>query len=219
VRTRAVAAVALVALAALVVLVFTGVLTGFDDYAIGRWMPWRQPSAPSLVHVRTVFLPETKPTTGATLVALWTYPASPLISALVVAACAYDLHRRGARTRAVGFLVLWLAANVLELVGKAGLARPALDVASFRHTFPSGHSLRAWIVAAAVTWTWRRGGLPAVAWATTVPIALVVLGDHTPTDVIAGVLLALCLIAATDVAVPAYPRGAAGTTTASPGRS
>jgi membrane-associated phospholipid phosphatase len=166
-----------------------------------------------------VFLPETRPTAGATLVALWTYPASPLISALVVGACAYVLDRRGARTRAVGFLVLWIAANALELIGKAGLTRPALDVASFRHSFPSGHSLRACIVAAAVAWTWRRAGLAAVAWAASVPIALVALGDHTPTDVIAGVLLALCLIAATDAAVAAYPRGAAGTTTASSGRS
>lgn len=218
-RARAVAAVSLVALAALAALVFTGALTGFDDYAIGRWMPWLRPSAPTLVHVRTLFLPETRSTAGATLVALWTYPASLLISALVVGACAYALDRRGARARAVGILALWTAANALELIGKAALTRPALEVDSFRHSFPSGHSLRACIVAAAVAWTWRRAGIAAAAWAATVPIALVALGDHTPTDVIAGVLLALCLIAATDAAAAAYPRGGAGSTTASSGRS
>jgi len=219
VRARAVAALSLVALAVLAGLVFTGALTGLDDYAIARWMPWLRPSAPTLIHIRTVFLPETRSTAGATLVALWTYPASPLISALVVATCAYALDRRNARRRAVGVVALWITANVLELIGKAGLTRPALDVASFRHSFPSGHSLRACIVAAAVAWTWRRAGIAAAAWAATVPIALVALGDHTPTDVIGGVLLASCLIAATDAAVAAHPRGGAGSTTASSARS
>jgi membrane-associated phospholipid phosphatase len=91
-------------------------------------------------------------------------------------------------------------ANGLELIGKSSLTRPALTVDSFRHSFPSGHALRACIVAAAVAWTWGHLGVAAAAWALTVPVALVALGDHTPTDVTAGVLLAICLIASTEVA-------------------
>ena len=197
-RARAVVALSSAALAALIVLVLTGALTGIDDYAIRRLMPWLEPSAPTLIHVRTLFLPESRRTAGATLVALWTYPASPLVSAIVVAACAYVLERRGARRRAIGIVGLWVVANGLELIGKSSLTRPALTVDSFRHSFPSGHALRACIVAAAVAWTWRRLGVVAAAWALTVPVALVALGDHTPTDVIAGVLLAICLIAATE---------------------
>jgi len=198
VRARAVLVVSVAALAALVALVLTGALTGVDDYAIRRLMPWLRPSAPMLVHVRALFMPESRPTAGATLVALWTYPASPLVSAIVVAGCAYVLERRGRRRRAIGIVVLWIAANALELIGKSSLTRPALTVDSFRHSFPSGHALRACIVAAALAWTWRRLGVVAGVWALTVPVALVALGDHTPTDVIAGVLLAICLIASTE---------------------
>ena len=197
-RARDVLAFSSVALAALVALVLTGALTGVDDFAIRRLMPWLRPSAPTLIHVRTLFLPESRPTAGATLVAWWTYPASPLVSAILVAACAYVLERRGARRRAIGVVGLWIVADGLELIGKSSLTRPALTVDSFRHSFPSGHALRACIVAAAVAWTWRRLGLAAAAWASTVPVALVALGDHTPTDVVAGVLLASCLIAATE---------------------
>jgi membrane-associated phospholipid phosphatase len=38
-------------------------------------------------------------------------------------------------------------------------------------------------------------GVAATAWALLVPVALVLLGDHTPTDVVGGVALAACLIA------------------------
>ena len=88
--------------------------------------------------------------------------------------------------------VLWVAANVLELLGKLIVERPNLylhgmHVSGFDHSLPSGHTLRSLVVATALAATWRTGRA-ALAWAATIPFALVVLGDHTPTDVVAGLL-------------------------------
>jgi membrane-associated phospholipid phosphatase len=49
------------------------------------------------------------------------------------------------------------------------------------------------LLAAALAWTWRRTRL-ALVWAASVPVALVVHGDHTPTDVAAGALVAVGLL-------------------------
>jgi len=180
---------------ALAVLVATGAFTSFDDYAVAHWMPWLRESTPRLIHVSSVFVPQTRSTLGGTLVGLWTYPASPFISVLVVAGCAYVAVRRGRARTAVSVCALWIVANAAELVGKVVIARPPVGVAGFRHSYPSGHTIRACVVAAVITWTWRRAGAAATAWALLVPVALVLLGDHTPTDVVGGVALAACLIA------------------------
>jgi membrane-associated phospholipid phosphatase len=195
VRSTTVAAASALAFGLLLALVLEGTLTGVDRYAVLHFMPWLRPSASHLIQPATLFIPGTRPTIAGTLVALWTYPASPLLSALVVAGCAYALERRGARRIAVTVVALWIAANAVELAAKAAIARPSVGVAGFRHSFPSGHMLRASILAAAVAWTWRRAGAAVVAWTVTVAVALVALGDHTPTDVIGGLLLSTCLIA------------------------
>jgi membrane-associated phospholipid phosphatase len=41
---------------------------------------------------------------------------------------------------------------------------------------------------------WRRAGRPALAWAVGVACALVAIGDHVPTDVLGGALLAAALV-------------------------
>jgi membrane-associated phospholipid phosphatase len=172
-----------------------GVFTGIDRYSARHLMPWLEPSTSRLINIGALFLPETRPSLGGSLVALWTYPASPFISGLVIAACAYAVDRRGDRRAAFSFFVLWIVANVLELIGKLVIARPAIGVHRFQHSYPSGHTLRAFVIAAVVTWTWRRTGPTVTVWALAVPVALVLLGDHTPTDVVGGLLLASCLIA------------------------
>ena len=172
-----------------------GVLSGVDRYSVRHLMPWSEPSTNSLINVGALFLPETRPSLGGSLVALWTYPASAFVSALVVGGCAYIVDRRGNRQAAVNICALWIVANALELIGKIAIARPAIGVSRFQHSYPSGHTLRACVIAAVVGWTWRRMGPAAAAWALLVPVALVLLGDHTPTDVAGGLLLAGCLIA------------------------
>lgn len=181
---------------ALAGLVVAGVLAGVDRYAVRNLMPWLEPSSSSrLIHLGGVFVPDSRPSVGGTIVAVSTYPASPFISALIVAGCAYAVARRGHLRAAAGFLALWVVANVIEVAAKVALEKPPVGVSGFRHSYPSGHTLRACIVAAVLAWTWRRIGLVAAVWALTVPFSLVALGDHTPTDVVGSVFLAVCLLA------------------------
>ena len=170
---------------ALAALVAAGVFHGLDQYAVDHWMPWLQAKSHPLVAIGTLFVPETRWTLGGTLAALWTYPASVLPSALVAGYATWRL--RDPRPAA-----LWVVANAVELAGKLAVERPALythgrHITGFDHSLPSGHTMRSLVVAWSLAALWRRGRL-AYAWALTVPFALVVTGDHTPTDVVAGAL-------------------------------
>jgi membrane-associated phospholipid phosphatase len=108
-----------------------------------------------------------------------TLPASFLIALAIVAW----------RSRALALGLV--AAVVVEVICKATIVRPALyagtlHIGAFDSSFPSGHTLRTVIVAAALA--------PVVgAWAAVWAIASIVLlqlaGWHTPTDIAGGVLL------------------------------
>jgi len=176
--------------------VHVGAFTRLDRYAVEHWMPWLRPSHPRLIHLHTLVVPETRHTLGGTLVGLWTFPASPVVSALLVGSAALALDRRARRREAVSWCAVWVVGNAIELATKLSLSRPRLDaVSGFDNSFPSGHTLRAFLVAAALAAAWPRLRV-AYLWALGVPFALVVLGDHTPTDVVGGALLASALIAA-----------------------
>jgi membrane-associated phospholipid phosphatase len=155
-------------------------------------MPWPQFGPHHLVQVASVFKPETRASLGGTLVALWTYPASPFISGLVVLACAWRLPRR----EGVAAIGLWVAANAVELAGKLIVSRPSVGRPGFSDSFPSGHTVRAFVTAAILAWAWRRAAAPALVWAVGVAVALVAIGDHVPTDVVGGALLAAALVPA-----------------------
>ena len=168
-------------------MVWAGAFTSLDHYAVGHLMPWAHFGPHHLIEVASVFKPQTEGTLGGTLVALWTYPASPFVSGLIVLICTW-------RRRTPWFLVLWVAANAIELAGKLIVTRPSVGVSGFSDSFPSGHTVRAFVTAAVLYWTWRRAGPPAVLWAVGVACALVAIGDHVPTDVIGGALLAAALV-------------------------
>lgn len=162
-------------------------------------MPWARFGHHRLIDFGSVFTPQTEHTLGGTLVALWTYPASPFISGLIVLICAW-------RLRSVTPIVLWLAANAVELAGKLIVHRPSVGEPGFSDSFPSGHTVRAFVTAAILAWTWDRAGLPAVIWAVGVACALVAIGDHVPTDVIGGALLAGCLVSFARSPARRFPR-------------
>jgi membrane-associated phospholipid phosphatase len=170
--------------------VWIGACTRLDRYAVHHWMPWSHFGPHRLIEVASVFRPQTESTFGGTLVALWTYPASPFISGLIVLACAWKLGGR----RGVVAIGLWIVGNAIELIGKLVVARPSLGEPGFSDSFPSGHTLRAFVTAAILAWTWRRAGTPAFVWAVGVACALVAIGDHVPTDVLGGALLAAALV-------------------------
>jgi membrane-associated phospholipid phosphatase len=173
------------AFAALAVLVAAGAFTRFDQWAVDHLMPGARfhhanggllDGLVPLLHSRW----ESAYGIAANVVTL---PASFLVSVAIVFAC----------SRALG--VTLLAAVAVEALCKEVLTRPALydgsfQIASFDSSFPSGHTLRTLIVAAAVAWRWPRVRYLPAAWAT-LSLALIQLaGWHTPTDIAGGALLA-----------------------------
>jgi membrane-associated phospholipid phosphatase len=192
-----------VAFAVLASLMVAGRLARIDQYAVDHWMPQAEPSdgssSTSIVHALL-------PTLGGPLQAfcnLWTFPASALLSAATLAVCCAVLVRRGQRRAALAWTVAWFAANVVEVVGKQVLHRPPLHAVedglrvsfdNFGHSFPSGHALRTVVTAALVVTVWRKAAIPVLAWAVVSVVALVVSADHTPSDVLGGVLLALAAV-------------------------
>jgi membrane-associated phospholipid phosphatase len=192
-RGRAIVVPVLAALVVLTTLVATGSLRGADQFAVSHWMPWLAPRRHALLDVTSLLVPARHGTVAARALDAWTYPASVLASAVIVAVCAY-------RTRRWILVALWVAGNAVELVGKLALGKPALftahhvHVTGFDHSYPSGHTIRGALVAAAVAVTWPRVAPVAAVWFATVPFVLVVLGYHTPTDVIGGALVAALLL-------------------------
>jgi membrane-associated phospholipid phosphatase len=173
----------------------TGVLRTFDQHAVDHWMPWLQARHHPLVTLGGLTFPTLDPPAGHTALELWVYPAAVLPSLLIVLAAATRLARRDALV----WCALWCAGNGFEVAGKLALHRPRLykhgrHVSIFDASLPSGHTIRAFILAGAVATAWRSGRL-ALVWAATTPFTLVVSGWHTPSDVAAGVFVALMLAA------------------------
>jgi membrane-associated phospholipid phosphatase len=191
------------ALAALAALVTAGTLATIDQYAINHWMPDFQPSSGL---GGTTIAGQLYPHLGSPLNAfcnLWTFPASPFCSGLLVAICCVALVRRGRPVAAAAWAGAWVVGNLAEEAGKHFLHRPPLHALvhgmrvsfdGFGHSFPSGHAIRAVITAAVVVAVWRRFALPALVWTLVALVALVVGAFHTPSDVVGGVLVALLTI-------------------------
>lgn len=177
-----------VAFATLAVLVAAGALTGIDQWGVDHLMPsagfrhgragWLEAAVP-LLHQRW----ESPLAIAANVVTL---PGAALVSLAIVVAA----------SRVVGFglLAAWAAGSAVELVCKHVLVRPALydgtfHITAFDSSFPSGHALRAVLVACAVAGVWRRARRPAVVWVVASVVLLQLAGWHTPTDLAGGLLL------------------------------
>ena len=177
------------------ILATTGVLRSIDQYAVDHLMPWLEVRRHPFVTFGTLTVPGFDPPAAKAALELWTYPAALLPSLLIVLAVGWRLVRRDA----IVWCALWLAGNAIELAGKLTLRKPdlyhhSIHVTAFDTSLPSGHTIRALILAGVVACAWRSGRL-ALVWAATVPVALVVEGAHTPSDVVAGVFVVLTLAA------------------------
>ena len=195
------------AFVALAVLVATGHLDALDQYAVEHWMPGLEPERAddTVPEIWGVFLPF-----GLEPVPWWqrlldgyTYPASVFVSFAVFAAVSLVLWRRGKRIAAAVWFATWFVADAIEVAVKVGIEKPALytvddgvlrHLAAFDHAFPSGHTLRAVLVAAVLLYVWRRVGLVLAAWAALVPVCLVVASAHVPSDVVGGVIFGVLVV-------------------------
>lgn len=176
-----------------------GGFTRLDQWSLDHVMPWLSPvSHPSTI--ASIMLPFDSRTRGVEIpLRLWTYPASVPVSALVLGLCVTLLWRRGARVAAAAWATAWVASNAAEVGGKHYIHRSALHVlwhgrsahvVGFDDSFPSGHTLRALLLAVLLVLVWPHARTAAVAWVAVTFALLVVTNAHTPSDVLGGVLLA-----------------------------
>jgi membrane-associated phospholipid phosphatase len=199
--TQLVLAAAFAVLSALVV---AGACTRIDQYAVDHWMAHVSSQAGS-ASVWSAFRPYPRGGSASeTAFNIWAFPACVDISALGLMLCCVALVRRGQRSRASVWVAAWVAGNGIELAGKRLLDRPALmstvnglrrNIQDFDNSFPSGHTIRALLLAFMLAAVWPRLARPLLLWAVGVCIVLVLDGDHTPSDVAGGLVAALFVLA------------------------
>jgi membrane-associated phospholipid phosphatase len=174
------------AYAALASLVATGALNGIDQWAVDHVMPGvsRLGDEPTLLEAAVPLL-GAKWGTGLQVVAnVVTVPAQGFVSLAILLA----LRKRR-------WLVAWFVANVIEVLCKHVIVRPPLyhdgtHLLGFDSSFPSGHTLRALILAVALSAAWPRFRRPLAAWAAATLALLVLAGHHVPSDIVGGIVLA-----------------------------
>lgn len=182
-----------------------GGFADIDQWSLRHAMPWLSP----LTHPQTlssILLPFHGHQPAPEILAkLWLYPASVPVSALVVGICCGLLWRRGRRSAAAAWAAAWVVCNTAEALGKELIHRPSLyviwhgrrtHVTGFDNSFPSGHTMRALLVAAVVGLLWRRALPTTLLWAAVTFALLVVTNAHTPSDVLGGALLAGSIVVA-----------------------
>ena len=177
------AALLAIAFATLAALVGAGLLTRFDQWGVDHLMPGADFRAgePTFAESLVPLLGAHWDTWLGGVADIVTLPASFLISVAIVAW----------RSRVLALaLIAAVAVEAVckELIERPGLYDDAFHIAALDSSFPSGHTLRAVIVAAAV-WPALRGW--AIAWAVASIVLLQLAGWHTPTDILGGVLLGL----------------------------
>ena len=166
------------AFAALAVAVAAGAFTGLDQWGVEHVMPGGHFTgrAPSLLDSLVPLAGTRWSSAWSVLANVVTLPASFLVALAIVAW----------RSRVLAALLV--AAVAVETLCKELLARPELHhgsqhVVAFDDSFPSGHALRAVIVAGAIASPW------ATAWVVSAIVLLQLAGWHTPTDIAGGLLL------------------------------
>jgi len=204
---RAIAATT-TALAAFTALVLTGAMTGIDEWAVDHVMPALDPTSGQKGIVQTTGLWRPFPLRivwWQKLIDGYNYPASVLVSAVIVAAAVVVLVRHGRGRAALVWVGAWCAANAVELFGKYVITRPAVywtngvrhvHLIPFDNSYPSGHTERSVVLAAIVAYAWPRVRGAAAVWVALVPVSLVVGAAHTVSDVVGGMLVGLLLVLA-----------------------
>jgi membrane-associated phospholipid phosphatase len=202
-RSLALPLCAAAAFAVFSVLVAAGALTGLDQWAIDHAMTStnRAGTVPTLGDALVPLLHADFGSPLDVAAAVVTAPASIVLSLLLTGACCAVLYRRGRPRAANAWAAAWLAGNAVEELCKSTLTRPALyrhglHVAAFNSSYPSGHTIRSLVVAAAVAATWPAARPWVAGWAAASLVLLEVDALHTPSDIAGGVLVSVLLVAA-----------------------
>ena len=121
-----------------------------------------------------------------------------LPATVIVAAACLRLRGRVGATLAAAYA----AGNAVEVLVKATLTRPPLyaqgvHLAGFDSSYPSGHTIRGVLVAFAVAWAWPRLARWAIAWAVASMVLIELGGQHVPSDIAGGLLVAAALLVTT----------------------
>jgi membrane-associated phospholipid phosphatase len=191
------------AFAALAVLVASGALHGLDQWAVDHLMPGLEGTRKeSSVLEAAVPLLHSSWSGGLDAVAnIVTLPAQVLISSVLFGVCCVVLWRRGRKRAAIAWGSAWIVGNAIEVLTKSTLSRPLLHahghaIVAFESSFPSGHTLRAVLLAAVATAVWPAAGRWIVLWAAATLVLLEVAGFHVPSDIAGGLVLALLIVVA-----------------------
>jgi membrane-associated phospholipid phosphatase len=187
------------AFAALAGLVAAGSLTSVDEWALHHAMPEAHFTGgkPTLAEALVPLLHSTWDGVVPVVTNVVTVPAAFLVATAIVGAACAALPRRTAAALALAYV----AGNAIEALTKSALTRPALyahgiHVAAYDNSFPSGHTIRTVLVAAAVTLAWPRARTWAVAWAACSVVMIELGALHVPSDIVGGLLLAGPLVVA-----------------------
>jgi membrane-associated phospholipid phosphatase len=210
----------LVLFAALAGLDAAGAFTCIDQYAVDHLMPSLTPpvkGAPSDPYGGLYSPFSTGTNWWCTILDLWCYPCSVLISGLVLACTLVSARRRGhpAPALALALALAWALGNAIELGGKSLIVRPALyltraglrqHITTFDKSFPSGHMIRGMIVATLVVALWPQAKRYVVVWYAFVGPFLVLSSSHTPSDVVGGLVIAGVLVGGARAVAPLLAR-------------
>jgi membrane-associated phospholipid phosphatase len=189
------------AFAALAVLVATGALTGIDQWAVDHLMPGRPGTQhkPTLTEAVVPLLHASWSPALDVVGNVVTLPAQVVIASVLVAVCCLLLWRRNRRRAAIAWGVAWIVGNAVEVLCKSTLDRPPLHAGGvmlrgLQSSYPSGHTLRAVLLAAIVTALWPAARRWVFLWAAATLALLEADGFHVPSDIAGGLLLAVLLI-------------------------
>jgi membrane-associated phospholipid phosphatase len=187
--------------AALATLVATGALNGVDQWSIDHLMPGAGGggSAPSMLEAAVPLLHSNWSSWLHVVTNIVTVPAQGIVSLLILLAI-----------RQPRWLLAWLGANAVEYLCKSVIVRPPLfgpegHIAGFDSSFPSGHTLRAAVLAVALATLWPRTKWLLAAWAGATFVLLEVAGHHVPSDIVGGAVLATFVLGVLGL----LPRGGA----------
>ena len=137
---------------------------------------------------------------GVAVADIVTVPGQVVISFLLVLAACWRLWRREREDAAAAWMAVWIFAVAVEVfcrhvLTRAPLYRAGTHLVGFDTSWPSGHSLRCVLVAAALAAAWPRFRPPLAVWLVAAIALTELAGFHPPTDVLGGLLLATVAVA------------------------